>query len=525
MSWGSELWDQYEAICTHTDHEIEFIRRVSSFVKDRIHAETVYAKELRKLVKSYRKREEEDSKYTNIQAFGKLVVETNDLAGQRELIAEYLQNEVFKPLNELAKNTTAVRRKMMLEGQELHKKLKESMDQLENAKRIYRKASEEKEVAAHALDRADNDPQSTKAKIDKLTQISRGKDQAGEESRNNYILQLEATNQYRRQHYTQLMPQHMDTFMQMNTDHINTYKALINAYAESHRRVNPVINTCLDNITAGSDAIDPDKDNRQFIEERKTGYPVPGNVDFEEYQGKIKKKEKDKKDDKKKLEARDFSHLPPEQRKKRLIKKIGELEAAMEKTTSDMTAMEKMKTIYEQNPSLGDAQQVAQRLAENAEKIGIIKSEIQEFKGYLSEAGSGGSAKNGKSPAAKKKEKVKEKKEERPRATSKLSSTDIEVVSNNSSTAAHPSPQGSTDNVKAQEEWFSDDEDGGSKDQSGDAGVWIMVYDFEAQNEDELSCRANDIVTIIEDLGDGWLRVRKGKDEGYVPQSYVQKNS
>ena len=44
------------------------------------------------------------------------------------------------------------------------------------------------------------------------------------------------------------------------------------------------------------------------------------------------------------------------------------------------TAMEKMKTIYEQNPSLGDAQQVAQRLAENTEKIGAIKSEIEEFK-------------------------------------------------------------------------------------------------------------------------------------------------
>lgn len=46
------------------------------------------------------------------------------------------------------------------------------------------------------------------------------------------------------------------------------------------------------------------------------------------------------------------------------------------------------------------------------------------------------SAKNGKSPAAKKKEKVKEKKEDRPRASSKINATDIEVVSNNSSTAA-----------------------------------------------------------------------------------------
>ena len=46
--------------------------------------------------------------------------------------------------------------------------------------------------------------------------------------------------------------------MQMNTDHINSYKALIAAYAECHRRVNPVINTCLNNITAASEAINPD---------------------------------------------------------------------------------------------------------------------------------------------------------------------------------------------------------------------------------------------------------------------------
>lgn len=72
------------------------------------------------------------NRYTNIQAFGKLVVETNDFAGQRELIAEYLQNEVFKPLNDLVKNTTTERKKMMAEGQKLQMKLKESMDQLEN---------------------------------------------------------------------------------------------------------------------------------------------------------------------------------------------------------------------------------------------------------------------------------------------------------------------------------------------------------------------------------------------------------
>ena len=45
-----------------------------------------------------------------------------------------------------------------------------------------------------------------------------------------------------------------------------------------------------------------------------------------------------------------------------------------------------------------------------------------------------------------------------------------------------------------------------------------------AQNEDELAVNAGEAVLILGDLGDGWLRVRKNREEGYVPESYVQKD-
>ena len=73
-------------------------------------------------------------RYTAIQAFGKVVTETNDLAGQRELIAEYLQNDVLKPLQELAKNTLSERKKLMVDGVELHKAVKDSMDLLDRVR-------------------------------------------------------------------------------------------------------------------------------------------------------------------------------------------------------------------------------------------------------------------------------------------------------------------------------------------------------------------------------------------------------
>ena len=55
--------------------------------------------------------------------------------------------------------------------------------------------------------------------------------------------------------------------------------------------------------------------------------------------------------------------------------------------------------------------------------------------------------------------------------------------------------------------------------------IYIYIYNFlflySGQNEEELSCKQHDKVMILEALGDGWMRVKKGEEEGYVPESYV----
>jgi len=33
---------------------------------------------------------------------------------------------------------------------------------------------------------------------------------------------------------------------------------------------------------------------------------------------------------------------------------------------------------------------------------------------------------------------------------------------------------------------------------------------------------ANEVVMVIEDPGDGWLKVKRGEEDGYIPSSYVQ---
>ena len=44
-----------------------------------------------------------------------------------------------------------------------------------------------------------------------------------------------------------------------------------------------------------------------------------------------------------------------------------------------------------------------------------------------------------------------------------------------------------------------------------------------AQTEDEISCRADERVAVIQDMGDGWLKVKKGDgSDGYIPESYAE---
>lgn len=50
--------------------------------------------------------------YTTISSFAKMVQETNDLANQRELIAENLQGSVLEPLKQLVKDKTIERKKV-----------------------------------------------------------------------------------------------------------------------------------------------------------------------------------------------------------------------------------------------------------------------------------------------------------------------------------------------------------------------------------------------------------------------------
>nr|XP_021329064.1 formin-binding protein 1-like isoform X23 [Danio rerio] len=100
MSWGTELWDQFDNLEKHTQWGIDFVEKYTKFVKERSEIELNYARQMRNLSKKYqpKKKDEDENKYTWCRAFHSTLNELNDYAGQHEVIAENMMSQIIAEL-------------------------------------------------------------------------------------------------------------------------------------------------------------------------------------------------------------------------------------------------------------------------------------------------------------------------------------------------------------------------------------------------------------------------------------------
>ncbi|XP_051892736.1 formin-binding protein 1 isoform X2 [Pristis pectinata] len=208
----------------------------------------------------------------------------------------------------------------------------------------------------------------------------------------------------------------------------------------------------------------------------------------------------------------DFSHLPPEQRRKKLQQKIDEINKEIQKESDQRDALTKMKDVYIKNPQMGDPNSVDPRLAEIGQTIEKLRQESQKFEAWLAEV-------EGRLPA----------KTDQGRRQSEMYELQSSAV-NNCAQDRESSPDGSYTEeqsqdpqlkVAAQNE-FDDEFD--DEEVLASIGTCKAMYPFEGQNEGTITIAEGETLSVIEeDKGDGWTRVRRNEDEeGYVPTSYVE---
>uniref|UniRef100_A0A4W6EYJ4 Formin binding protein 1 n=1 Tax=Lates calcarifer TaxID=8187 RepID=A0A4W6EYJ4_LATCA len=559
MSWGSELWDQFDNLEKHTQWGIEFVEKYTKFVKERSEIETNYAKQIRNLSKKYQpkknSREEEESKYTFCRAFLTTLNELNDYAGQHEVIAENLTSQIILELSRYLQDLKTERKSHFHDGRKAQQHIESSWKQLEACKRRFERDCKEADRAQQYFEKMDADINVTKADVEKARQQAQMRHQMAADSKGEYSSYLQKFNQEQNDHYFTIIPTIFQKLQDMEERRIERIGLCMKTFADVDRQVLPIVGKCLDGMTKAAESIEPKTDSKQVVESYKSGFEPPGDVEFEDYGQAMKRaasetslsntregKEKPPGKTKPKLwpfiknknkitlnshvrnliegsGPEDFSHLPPEQRRKKLQGKIDELNKDIQKEMDQRDALTKMKDVYVKNPQMGDPASVDPRLSEIAQTIEKLQSEVQKFEGWLAEV-----------------EERMPSKSDTHRRSGIYETQNNTTVSNNcaqdreSPDGSYTEEQTSETQVKANTHpipttttpEFDDEFD--DEETLPTIGTCKALYPFEGHNEGTISVAEGELLYVIEeDKGDGWTRVRRNEDEeGYVPTSYVE---
>uniref|UniRef100_A0A3Q3WJ76 Uncharacterized protein n=1 Tax=Mola mola TaxID=94237 RepID=A0A3Q3WJ76_MOLML len=488
------------------------------FVKERTEIEQSYAKQLRNLTKKYAKRgskEELDCKFSNHASFQDILNEMNDYAGQRELIAENMMTSICVELTKYLQDLKQERKAYLADAKKAQQNLESSFKHLESTKKRFAKEWAEAEKATQQAEKTENDLGATRLEVEKAKHNVHVRTHTAEECRNDYAAQLQKYNKEQNLFYYTEIPQIFNKIQEMDERRIQRLAEGYCQFSDVERKVLPIISKCLEGITSAGKKIDEKQDSLLFIEQHKSGFERPADVEFEDYTQGIKPATSDSSLHPPKVRTKlwpfskkhkvnltpdrlflkwyhflpmkpydkDFSHLPPEQRKKRLLAKIDDITKELQKTKDQSDALEKMKGVYEQNSQMGDPSSLEPQIAETTQNIGRLRGELAKYETWLSEAVGGEDSSN--------------------------------VINNNTQHVVVAPDQ--SQNIYTE----SDDE---FDDKGCPIGQCTALYNFEGNSDGTISITEGELLSMLEeDNGDGWMRVlRSSGEEGYIPSSYVK---
>ncbi|XP_060653426.1 formin-binding protein 1-like isoform X10 [Drosophila nasuta] len=570
MSWGTDLWDQFDNLSLHTNRGIDVLDKYANFLRDRVAIETEYAGKLRRLVKNYqpKKKEEEDNEFTSRQAFRNLLKEVGDLAGQREVVSETLQLQIIQGVTLLSKTLREDRKKCLNDGTVLQQTLSAQLSSLERAKRNYDKAYRDSEKAVENHKKADMDFNLSRAEVERYKNIMTSKIQQSDDAKNEYANQLQKTNNLQQQHYGTLLPAVFNRLQELDEKRTRGIREFIIGAADVESSVAPIIARCMEGIVKAGESINEQEDSLKVIERYQSGFQPPADIPFEDLSKmdssiatqsnyssvtynhltikgtisgpKFKKPRGGILNSIFGSNKEDFSDLPPNQQRKKLQAKIAELQHKVDQETNTRDGLMKMKIVYEANSSLGNPMTVEGQLNESEHELEKLKNDLKKYQGYLDKANQlqvvnnspqsnrnqlqNGHRTSRHSNGSASADDHNDGDDQPDDAGSLSSSASPESGLGTSHTSLPGSGQGSANENAMGEETCYETE----VELLQPLGTCRALYPFEATSEGSIPMNEGEELQVIEnDQGDGWTRVRRannsnGWDEGFVPTSYIE---
>uniref|UniRef100_A0A671NSV2 Formin-binding protein 1-like n=1 Tax=Sinocyclocheilus anshuiensis TaxID=1608454 RepID=A0A671NSV2_9TELE len=389
----------------HSQWGIDFLERYAKFVKERLEIEQAYAKQLRSLVKKYcpKRSKDDEPRFTSCLSFYSILNELNDYAGQREVVAEEMGHKVYGELMRYSQDLKGERKLHLQEGRKTQQYLDQCWKHMDNSKKKFERECKEAEKSQLIYERLDSDINATKSEVEKAKSQLYLRQHMVEESKNEYAAQLQNFNSEQWKHFNVAIPQIFKNLQDMDERRTVKLGEMYRSFAEVERRVIPIISKCLEGMVTAAKNVDERRDSGVVVESFKSGFEPPGDFPFEDFSQNIQrtgsdgtigtpKTEGGKPDPKhavgrtknklwlfgKKPKVKDLSHLPPEQRRKKLQQRIDELNKELQKEMDQRDALNKMKDVYEKNPQMGDPGSLQPKISETICNMEKLRSEIHK---------------------------------------------------------------------------------------------------------------------------------------------------
>ncbi|CAG5091033.1 Oidioi.mRNA.OKI2018_I69.PAR.g12815.t2.cds [Oikopleura dioica] len=514
-SWGEELWDSFEKVDSKFSSRIKYNENIIKFIKDKNALDSEYAKNIKSLVARNRKSTPK-SEFTSDECFFGWLTEVENIANQYEMIVESVQKTCIARIqshtNEMMKHKN--------ESRTEHKnwiKMLENLDSnQEKAKQNWAKKLKDYEKARSMFEKADSDQHVTKADVEKARQNSHHKRQMAEDAKNEYSRCLVEFNRHQKEHHTKLIPDLLNTSQNLALENGNCFREIVKNFCVAECSYRPLIAKCIDDIDHKSGSIDPEADCETVIEMTKTGYARPDDKPFEDMENPPKETGKKtlrglgfglfKKTESKPVQE-DMSHLPPQQRKRQLMKVRKSLLDEMEKDTKEIKSLEKMASVK----NFGDGGQVQQKINEARNRLNAKNQKLHQINEWLNDTEI---ALNGKPldhdtdhmatepQGYQYKHEVKQEYNQMDTSYSEQSGSQMDVSRHS----------GYRDSFE---------------EESIEGPVATCLYNFQEAGEGCITVNMGEILSVTEeDNGDGWTKVRvHGTNrEGFVPTSYIKLN-
>ncbi|XP_057611265.1 formin-binding protein 1 isoform X6 [Chionomys nivalis] len=578
MSWGTELWDQFDNLEKHTQWGIDILEKYIKFVKERTDIELSYAKQLRNLSKKYQpkknSKEEEEYKYTACKAFLSTLNEMNDYAGQHEVISENMTSQITVDLMRYVQELKQERKSNFHDGRKAQQHIETCWKQLESSKRRFERDCKEADRAQQYFEKMDADINVTKADVEKARQQAQLRHQMAEDSKAEYSSILQRFNQEQWEYYHTHIPNIFQKIQEMEERRIVRIGESMKTYAEVDRQVIPIIGKCLDGIVKAAESIDQKNDSQLVVEAYKSGFEPPGDIEFEDYTQPMKRTVSENslsssKEGKPELKFGGKSrgklwpfikkNKSPKQQKEPLSHRFNEFMTSKPKIHCFRSLKRGLSLKLGATPEDFSNLPPEQRRKKLQQKVDDLNKEIQKETDqrdaitkmkdvYLKNPQMGDPASldhklaevtqnierlrletqkfeawlaevEGRLPA----------RSEQARRQSGMYDGQTHQTVTNCAQDRESSPDGSYTEEQSQESElkvlatdFDDEFD--DEEPLPAIGTCKALYTFEGQNEGTISVVEGEMLSVIEeDKGDGWTRIRRNEDEeGYVPTSYVE---